>query len=480
MKTILALLLTCLFVANTFAADYSGATTGAHLDMIEPMMGGSGTAPAIIIQSIKPAADSTTAIQIGNAAGNFYPFTVDTVNNRVGVCTANPGTSFAVKGPAASDQAQLSAQLIPSANLAKDSTFTAGTTDWSGTGWSLDTTNHVLVSTGTGAATISNANLGVTGATGVYYQITFTTITTTTNGDLGINIGTAGPKAIHLDTTYSGDFSYIVIVGPTTGSSAITVTPAVGWKGSLTGITVQTIIPALPIINLKNSSDAVTVPLYSVGGVGNIGIGINSQTFVSGTADILGSSNITIGQNAGQFLTRNSNGNFLFGAYAGQNCSNCSNVTTIGVLSSQSLQIGQGNISIGSQAGQYEIDPYKVHISADTSGGIDVFKADGATAHVGVAGAPSPTLGGCGSGAALQPGSSDMYGVIHVGTTATSCAMSFANAFVNVPMCQVTARSGAMTGYTPTTSGITVTGAALGGLYLDYHCQTMHTTPYDE
>src|SRR3990167_8271659 len=102
--------------SHTVLSDI-GTNTHAQLDTFKdttvpatyapiasPTFTGTITSPISILPIIKPGVDSTTAIGIFKANRTTNIVNVDTMNGRVGIGTANPGTSLEVVGTAQEDQ----------------------------------------------------------------------------------------------------------------------------------------------------------------------------------------------------------------------------------------------------------------------------------------------------------------------------------------------------------------------------------------
>ncbi len=64
-----------------------------------PTFTGTATIPMLIVPIIKPASDSTTAIQLTKADGTTPVATLDTTNNYVGVGTTTPAFQLDIAGP---------------------------------------------------------------------------------------------------------------------------------------------------------------------------------------------------------------------------------------------------------------------------------------------------------------------------------------------------------------------------------------------
>lgn len=90
--------------------------------------------------------------------------------------------------------------------------------------------------------------------------------------------------------------------------------------------------------------------------------------------------------------------------------------------------------------------------------------------------APSITAASCGGGSpALATGSNTRRGVITEGTSATGCtitwAYNFPSAVRNPPVCTISSPNGAaLTGYTPSNSGLIITNASASGNKYAYEC----------
>ena len=92
---------------------------------------------AIKTPAIRPITDSTSALQVQNAAGTVNILTVDTTNDRIGIGTVTPGASLSIKG-AGADSSTIALDVENSAGGAlitarNDGQVTIGTTAASGT-----------------------------------------------------------------------------------------------------------------------------------------------------------------------------------------------------------------------------------------------------------------------------------------------------------------------------------------------------------
>lgn len=86
----------------------------------------------------------------------------------------------------------------------------------------------------------------------------------------------------------------------------------------------------------------------------------------------------------------------------------------------------------------------------------------------------APSVGGCGSGAAIGSGSTDVQGSVTEGTLATGCVVTFAGAFSQQPSCVVSSRAGLVFSYLPAVDGTTLTITNVGALSstaIDWHCE---------
>lgn len=84
----------------------------------------------------------------------------------------------------------------------------------------------------------------------------------------------------------------------------------------------------------------------------------------------------------------------------------------------------------------------------------------------------STNLSACGtSPSMLTAYATDLAGTIVEGTTATGCVLTFTTAFGSNPDCTLSSPNGApFTGYTPTTTTLTITNASASGNKYTFHC----------
>jgi hypothetical protein len=85
--------------------------------------------------------------------------------------------------------------------------------------------------------------------------------------------------------------------------------------------------------------------------------------------------------------------------------------------------------------------------------------------------APSITAGCNGSGSSVRAGSSDHSGAVTGQTSvATSCTVTFGNAYANTPFCIATSENGTITAVTPSASTLVVTFSSIVNPKFDYVC----------
>lgn len=86
-------------------------------------------------------------------------------------------------------------------------------------------------------------------------------------------------------------------------------------------------------------------------------------------------------------------------------------------------------------------------------------------------GGSAPAVSSCGSGAAIDANATDSSGTVTVGSIATSCTITFANAYSAFNHCKVTSQS-SISGlaYVYTKTAITISASVLGADLIDYVC----------
>lgn len=168
-------------------ADIGAAPTAS------PTFTGTVTAPTIVGGVIKPASDSTTALQLANAAGTAV-LTVDTTNGRVGVGVTPTftfdvlGTSTVISQIKASSSGSFSAAIV-AANTAQFQLYAFGSTR-GGTSYGGVTTNSQVAIIGTSASSMYIANSSQS-APVILGSQTILDASTTAAASLRIRSGTA-------------------------------------------------------------------------------------------------------------------------------------------------------------------------------------------------------------------------------------------------------------------------------------------------
>lgn len=245
----------------------------------------------------------------------------------------------------------------------------------------------------------------------------------------------------------------------------------------------------------------------------------SANTFVgfqAGVAATTAANNVAIGYNSGVALTTQYEETFL-GTGSGANATGPQNTflgyqsgagVTSGVGnvligdsefsgSANQVTTGSGNISIGYNSAvpsptassqmslgnaiyatgltgvQSTVSPARVGIGTTApNAALTVGSAGGGAddGHIGVLG-QAPTLSGCGTSPSISATASDVHGTITEGATATGCTITFAAAFQTAPDCVLSSPSGsAITGYSATTTALTITNASASGNKYSYVC----------
>lgn len=84
-----------------------------------------------------------------------------------------------------------------------------------------------------------------------------------------------------------------------------------------------------------------------------------------------------------------------------------------------------------------------------------------------------PVLSSCGTSPSLSTNSNDNSGTVTVGSTASGCTVTFANAYRVAPTCVISERTMSVVNglsYTTSTTALTLTETTFGGVLFDYFC----------
>jgi hypothetical protein len=93
--------------------------------------------------------------------------------------------------------------------------------------------------------------------------------------------------------------------------------------------------------------------------------------------------------------------------------------------------------------------------------------------HAGFYSAAVPVVTSCGTGSpAIVAGSTDASGAVTIGTSATSCTVTFRIAYTNAPFCTISDQTllANLTSYTVSATAIVLTMTSNSGNQVDYHC----------
>ena len=182
-------------VLSATAASVGALPTGGG-NLTGPIVGNAASGAK---QIIRPATDSTTAVQITKADGTTSILNVDSTNGRVGVGTSSPAYPLDVTGTMRSTGQILAAGTLASGALAATTTATLSTAaaDQFGTMTTFDT----------GTTAVNNQRFGTfTQLTGAYTGNTFNIASYVSNSTQGTGIAAAsgGPANYGLYNQTSG------------------------------------------------------------------------------------------------------------------------------------------------------------------------------------------------------------------------------------------------------------------------------------
>ncbi len=197
----------------------------------------------------------------------------------------------------------------------------------------------------------------------------------------------------------------------------------------------------------------------------------NDNTAVGQTAgtNITGAQNVILGSKAANDATGGSAGNtVIIGYKAGFTLTSGGRNTIIGSdVASTTLKTGTGNILIGTSSA---VDTAAAGTVSTLNIG-NLLKGDLAKIHQSFGGS-APVVSACGTGSpSIDAAATDSSGRVTTGTVATTCTITFAQAYGTSNHCVVTSQSSVSgLAYSYTLSAITITAGVLGGDLLDYSC----------
>jgi hypothetical protein len=431
----------------------------------------------------------------------------------VGVGVVSPVLPLEVMSPVDSAQITYGPNLIT--NTA-DSDFTSNTGHWTVSGtWTISggRLNH-----NTGAAfdvQLPNSYLSALPEPGKTYRVQMVVSTTSTGtlGELDFNFG--GSTVLLGDTVATGNNTFTFFMQATNNTDPVSFLPFdETWTGNIDNLIIQKVLTtSVGVIATKDNS-GYTMQM-SGDSSGTVRMGINAGQFNTGQSGTF------VGNNAGRYANTTSGicvgadacknasgdsitvvgsgalsgtyrgaGSSVFGNMAGANAygryltligsdsgsslNNSQNVIAIGISAGKgdgASDLSNG-IFLGNRSGNSETNSNKIYIS-NISGKV-FLKGDLKTGHTGSKGYSAPTISGCGTGATVQSGSNDTYGIINTGTSAGTCVITFATAYGNIPSCTISAESGAGVPFSKTISAITVTATSLSSTKLNYRCSAMN------
>jgi len=287
-----------------------GSTVGTSATTIQ---GGTGN---ILLQTnnsaastiVKALTSSAAAFQVQNTGGVAL-LTADTLNTKV-----------AFRGASTGDVATVGAELL-SGNCTG--------TNWSGTG-----SGPYAHTAGSVAALTCSIAGGVT--IGTTYQVVFTVLGMGATDQITPGIGGGAGSRTVGNVAGMTD----LITATTTANPTFTISNSAS-TGTITAISFKIVTPALPLIQINNSSNTVALEIRAPSSVTNSFIGLNA-----GQANSTGSLLTAVGSGALQSNTTGSN-NTATGANAlSSNTVGTSN-TAIGANALNSNTIGVNNTAVG-------------------------------------------------------------------------------------------------------------------------------------
>lgn len=195
----------------------------------------------------RPASNTTTALQVQDAAG-AYIANFDTTNKRFGLGTNAPGYQFdqaSAETPAGSSSMAFHIGNTGGTELITGTTDRdfSGSGNWTGTNWAVNSGTLKHTTGSTSNAVLANANLTASSIiAGRYYQVTYT-ITGRTAGTVQPKIGTG------LGTAQSVDGTYTDYIAAAADNADLTFTPTSAFDGAIDNVSVQRIATNFAIGN---------------------------------------------------------------------------------------------------------------------------------------------------------------------------------------------------------------------------------------
>lgn len=143
---------------------------------------------------------------------------------------------------------------------------------------------------------------------------------------------------------------------------------------------------------------------------------------------------------------------------------------TIGTLGTNYVVEGGGSLTLASAANAQTDVSYYVYDSTHVKIGPVIGTATQVAGHYSYTGS-APAVSACGTSPSIDSHATDASGTVTVGSTATSCTITFNVAYVTYNHCRVTSGSTLTAfAYSYTKTAITVAATALGGDLVDYEC----------
>ncbi len=291
--------------------------------------------------TIRPLADSTTALKIQNAAGTADILTIDTSNrgikitsdyaNALSVATTGGTTFFNVD---ASTQQTSFQNKYDNATVGSD-VFGADNNTCTGTNWT-DTGTNVWTHTAGSNTVLTCTSPSITA--GTTYEVKYTTTGTTSGYAFWPKLGGATGIYIFGNTTSKSQ----LLTATTTASFAVGVDSA--QTGSITILSIKPVssIASAPIV-IKDSTGATGAEIRAYNG--NLGFGTGAlQNAQSSSYD-----NVGIGLNALQSVTTGNRNTAVGPSTLLHNTTGSQNVA-IGEIALLNNTSGGWNIAVGSQS----------------------------------------------------------------------------------------------------------------------------------
>jgi fibronectin-binding autotransporter adhesin len=383
-----------------------------------------GTAVGQVVATIAGASGQTAdLLDLKDGSGNK----VVTVNNTGSVAvetSTNSATAFQVQNSSGTAALSVNTSTLSTTLQAGTDTVTLGSntitdqnmgdSNWTNTGWSTTSTSATNNSGNTSPLSTSQ----FTPTSGTKYEISYTFSGSANAGTVVVSMGgVTVPTYTFTGNASQENFTDTRVITATNSTGLLTFTPSSTFLGTISAVSVQTIVSIPATLTVNNASGNPSVQVTASSNVTNTFIGGSNGASGTGSGSLnsTGTHDTAVGANALQNSTTPTSDTAL-GYGALQSDTSGSLNTGIGDQALQDVTYGTGDTAVGSQAlaavvqGSQNTAVGVTALTSDTSGFFNTAVGANALGNI-TTGASNTAVGSFALNQAATPGSNAALGI---------------------------------------------------------------------